>query len=103
MQTTLQAGLLAPGSSYSPAFPNRGSVALLAFVPVTAAGPLPVRAYRAGPHGIPYYALRHPEVPVFISSPLIRVNFYVARALFLSTTPHRGLSLAYGSEKDPLH
>jgi hypothetical protein len=61
MQTILQAGLLAPGSSYLPAFPNRGSVALSAFVPVTAAGPLPARI-DSTLTGFPITPFRHPEV-----------------------------------------
>lgn len=52
----IQAGLLTPGSSYLPAFPEFPPVALSAFVPVTAAGPFPIWI---SPHGIPYYALRH--------------------------------------------
>jgi len=74
MQTILQAGLLAPGSSYSPAFPNQGSVALSAFVPVTAAGPLPARI-DSTLTGFPITPFGHPEVRYFISPQPFCVNF----------------------------
>ena len=90
MQTILQAGLLAPGSSYLPAFPNRGSVALSAFVPVTAAGPLPARI-DSTLTGFPITPFRHPEVRYF----------YIIAAIFcqLLRASINGASVAPSSGK----
>ena len=91
MQTILQAGLLAPGSSYSPAFPNQGSVALSAFVPVTAAGPLPARI-DSTLTGFPITPFRHPEVRYFYITLAVLCQLLRASINGASVAPSTGIS-----------